>query len=128
MPAYHEVGCIEAKVRDVLANGYPGPVDVMVVADGDRETAVRAERAGATVVTADERLGKAQALNLGMSKVTTPVVVLTDANNTLSPGALAALVRHLEDPTVGAVAGEKVESDGRGEDLYWRFESWLKRA
>jgi len=124
--AYRESACIADKVRDVLANGYPGPIDVLVVAEGDRETAIRAEEAGATVLTAEGRLGKAQALNLGFSKVTAPVVVLSDANNTLAPGAIAALVRHLSDPRVGAVAGEKVEADGAGEDLYWRFESWLK--
>jgi hypothetical protein len=125
--AYRESACIADKVRDVLANGYPGPIDVLVVAEGDRETAGRAEEAGATVLTADERLGKAQALNLGFSKVTAPIVVVSDANNTLAPGAIAALVRHLGDPRVGAVAGEKVEADGAGEDLYWRFESWLKQ-
>ena len=125
--AYGEAECIGAKVRDVLDNGYPGPLDVMVVADADVDTAARAEQAGATVVTADERLGKAQALNLGFSKVTAPVVVVSDANNLISPGAIAALVRHLGDPRVGAVAGEKVEADGAGEDLYWRFESWLKQ-
>ncbi|MDR3648679.1 MAG: glycosyltransferase [Acidimicrobiales bacterium] len=125
--AYGEAECIGAKIRDVLANGYPGPLDVMVVADADVETAARAEQAGATVVTADERLGKAQALNLGFSKVTAPVVVVSDANNVIAPGAIAALVRHLGDPHVGAVAGEKVEADGAGEDLYWRFESWLKQ-
>jgi hypothetical protein len=53
--------------------------------------------------------------------------VVTDANNVIAPGAIAKLVRHLGDPRVGAVAGEKVEVDGAGEDLYWRFESWLKQ-
>lgn len=125
--AYGEAQCIGPKVRDALANGYPGQLDVMVVADADIETAVQAERAGATVVTADDRLGKAQAINLGFSKVTAPVVVISDANNTLSRGAIAAMVRHFGDPGVGAVAGEKVEADGAGEDLYWRFESWLKQ-
>jgi hypothetical protein len=99
----------------------------MVVADADVETAERAEQAGATVVTADERLGKAQALNLGFSKVTAPIVVVSDANNLIAPGAIAALVRHLGDARVGAVAGEKLEADGAGEHLYWRFESWLKQ-
>ena len=125
--AYGEAECIGPKVHDVLANGYPGPLDVMVVADADVETAARAEHAGATVVTADDRLGKAQAINLGFSKVTAPIVVVTDANNVLAPGAIAAMVRHFGDPRVGAVAGEKVEADGGGEDLYWRFESWLKQ-
>ena len=125
--AYGEAQCIGPKVHDILANGYPGPLDVMVVADADVETAARAEHAGATVVTADDRLGKAQALNLGFSKVTAPIVVISDANNTFVPGAIAAMVRYFGDPQVGAVAGEKVEADGGGEDLYWRFESWLKK-
>jgi cellulose synthase/poly-beta-1,6-N-acetylglucosamine synthase-like glycosyltransferase len=126
VPAYNEANCIEAKVRDVFANGYPGDLEVLVVADGDPETAARAEQAGATVLTADERLGKSQALNLGFSKASTPVVVLSDANNSFAPGAIAAMVRYFSDSRVGAVAGAKVEADGTGEDLYWRFESWLK--
>jgi len=126
VPAYREAGVIAAKIDDVYANGYEGPLEVMVVAE-DPDTAEAAEAAGATVLRADERLGKAQALNLGFTKVATPVVVLSDANNHLAPGAIAALVRHFSDPTVGAVAGEKVEEDGAGEDLYWRFESWLKQ-
>ncbi|HUY22611.1 MAG TPA: glycosyltransferase [Acidimicrobiales bacterium] len=125
--AYNEADIIADKVRDVLGNGYLGPLEVMVVADADLDTAERAEQAGATVITADDRLGKAQALNLGLSKVTTPIVVMSDANNVLAPGALAAMVRHFDNPRVGAVAGEKVEVDGGGEDLYWRFESWLKQ-
>ena len=124
--AYREAGLIADKVVDIRANGYPGPLDVVVVADGDPTTAERAERAGATVVTAPERLGKAQAINLGMSKATTPIVVLSDANNRFAPGAIAALVEHFADPHVGAVAGEKSE-EGGGESLYWRFESWLKQ-
>ena len=125
--AYREAAGIAAKVADVRANGYAGPLEVMVVADGDRETAQRAEQAGATVVTAPERLGKAQALNLGLSKVTTPIVVLSDANNRFVPGAIAAMVEYFDDLHVGAVAGEKVEEDDGGEGLYWRFESWLKQ-
>jgi hypothetical protein len=38
-------------------------------------------------------------------------------------------VEHFGDPPVGAVAGEKLEGGGgRGESLYWRFESWLKQG
>jgi poly-beta-1,6-N-acetyl-D-glucosamine synthase len=98
------------------------------VADGDPETAAAAERAGARALTGPERLGKSQALNRGFAEATTPVVVISDANNRLAPGALAALMEHFADPAVGAVAGEKLEDDrGGGESLYWRFESWLKK-
>jgi hypothetical protein len=128
VPAYREAGVIAAKVEDLRANGYPGSLEILVVADGDRETAEAAREAGARTLTGPERLGKSQALNRGFAEATTPVVVMSDANNRVVPGALAAAVAHFADPEVGAVAGEKVEDDdGGGESTYWRFESWLKR-
>jgi cellulose synthase/poly-beta-1,6-N-acetylglucosamine synthase-like glycosyltransferase len=128
VPAYREAGVIAAKIDDLRANGYPGSLDILVVADGDPETAAAAERAGARALTGPERLGKSQALNRGFAEATTPLVVISDANNRLAPGALAAVVEHFVDPAVGAVAGEKLEDDGGGgESLYWRFESWLKQ-
>lgn len=128
VPAYREAGVIAGKIDDLRANGYPGSLEVLVVADGDPETAAAAERAGARALTGPERLGKSQALNRGFAEATTPIVVISDANNRLAPGALAAVVGHFADPAVGAVAGEKLEDDGGGgESLYWRFESWLKQ-
>jgi cellulose synthase/poly-beta-1,6-N-acetylglucosamine synthase-like glycosyltransferase len=126
VPAYREAGVIGEKVADVRANGYAGPLEVVVVAE-DPETAFAARSAGATVVEPKERLGKAQAVNRGIEEADTDLVVLTDANNRLAPGSLALLARHLLDPRIGAVAGEKVEADAGGEELYWRFESWLKQ-
>src|SRR5918993_95731 len=126
VPAYREAGVIADKVADLRANGYAGSLAIVVVAE-DGETACAAREAGATVVEPRERLGKAQAVNLGVAEAGTDLVVLTDANNRLAPGSLALLVRHLLDPRVGAVAGEKVEADAGGEELYWRFESWLKQ-
>jgi cellulose synthase/poly-beta-1,6-N-acetylglucosamine synthase-like glycosyltransferase len=128
VPAYREAGVIGAKVEDIRANGYAGPLDILVIADGDPETAAAAEAAGARALTGPERLGKSQALNRGFAEADTAIVVITDANNRLAPGALAAVVEHFDDPRVGAVAGEKLEDDGGGgESLYWRFESWLKQ-
>ena len=128
VPAYREARVIAAKVADLRANGYPGSLEVLVVADGDPETAAAAEQAGARALTGPDRLGKSQALNRGFAEATTPIIVISDANNRLAPGALAALVEHFVDPEVGAVAGEKVEDDGGGgESIYWRFESWLKQ-
>jgi hypothetical protein len=128
VPAYREAGVIGAKVEDVRGNGYPGPLDIVVIADGDPETAAAAELAGARALTGPDRLGKSQALNRGFADAGTEIVVITDANNRLAPGALAAVVEHFDDPAVGAVAGEKLEDDGGGgESMYWRFESWLKQ-
>lgn len=128
VPAFREEGIIASKVEDVRANGYEGQLSVLVVADGDPGTAKVAESCGARVLSAPDRLGKSEALNRGFAESDTPIVVISDANNQLTPGALAALVVHFDDPEVAAVAGEKLEvEDGRGEGLYWKFESWLKR-
>jgi hypothetical protein len=128
VPAYREAGVIAGKVQDLRSNGYPGSLEVVVIADGDPETAQAAERAGARVLSSPQRLGKSQALNWGFAEADTPIVVISDANNRLSPGSLAFLAEHFTDQRVGAVTGEKIEDDGGGgESLYWKFESWLKR-
>ena len=126
LPAYREAGVIAAKVDDIRSNGYEGQLEIIVIAE-DPETAESARGTGARVLEPESRLGKAQALNLGMAEASHSVAVFSDANNRLEPGAIAALVRRLEEPGVGAVAGEKVEADAGGEELYWRFESWLKK-
>ena len=125
IPAYRERSVIADKVEDVLENGYPGSLQVVVVAD-DSETASAARKTAANVIESDARLGKAGAVDRGVREARGSVIVLTDANARLLPGSLAALARWFTDPTVGAVAGEKRVLDG-GERLYWEFESWLKR-
>lgn len=125
VPAYKERAVIAAKVEDVAANGYPGDLQVLVVAD-DPETAEAADATVADVVSNGDRLGKAHAVNRGIEAARHDVVVLTDANASFAPGTLTSLVRWFEDRSVGAVAGEKRVLD-QGEGLYWQFESWLKR-
>lgn len=125
VPAYREASVIAAKIRDLRANGYPGRLDVIVVAD-DVETATAAKDTEATVLSGGRRLGKAEALNCGVAAAVTEIVVITDANTVLRAGSLVAMARWFAEPSVGAVAGEKsVRGDGEG--MYWRFESWLKR-
>lgn len=124
--AYREAGVIARKLEDVRSNGYQGRLNVLVVADGDPETAAAAESCGARVLSGPDRLGKSQALNRGFAEADTQIVVISDANNRLTPDALSALVEHFDDPDVAAVAGEKAD-DGRGEGVYWKFESWLKK-
>lgn len=125
IPAYREAGVIAQKVCQLRRSGYPGPLEIIVVADDDQATADAAADTGATVLSFAGRRGKAQAINAGMAAAHHELIVLTDANNELVPGSLEALIRWFADPAVTAVAGEKVESDEK-EQLYWRFESWLK--
>lgn len=125
VPAYREAGIIGAKLDDVERNGYPGDLQVIVVAD-DPETAAAARREGVEVIEPSARGGKAAALNRGFAAADQQIVVMTDANAMLADGSLQALARWFADPSVGAVAGEKLVNDGH-EGAYWRFESWLKQ-
>jgi glycosyltransferase involved in cell wall biosynthesis len=122
VPAYRERRVIAAKVDDLRRNGYPGPLEVVVVPE-DPATEAAAAGTGAVVVPFVERTGKAGALNRGVARCSHDRVVLTDANARLAPGSLEALVAWLDDPAVGAVGGGKVVD---GEGAYWRFESALK--
>ena len=81
-----------------------------------------------------ERRGKIAAVERVMPFVTTPITIFSDANTDLPADALRLLVRHYQDPKVGAVAGEKriqqgtrEAANGAGEGLYWKYESQLKQ-
>ncbi|RKR73550.1 glycosyltransferase [Frondihabitans australicus] len=126
VPAYREKGVIALKVDNIRDNGYPGDVRILVVADGDAETAEIAREAGADILLLDQRGGKSAALNAGVAHAETEWIVCTDANAQLVGGSLQNLVAWLSDSSIGAVAGEKLEGDG-GELAYWRFTSWIKR-
>jgi biofilm PGA synthesis N-glycosyltransferase PgaC len=126
VPAYLEKGVIAAKVDNIAKNGYQGDVEILVVADGDPETAAVAEQAGARVLLLEERHGKSQALNKGVAAASHDLIVISDANSELEYDAIGYLVSTLLVDGTGAVAGEKLEGAG-GELAYWKFESWIKR-
>ena len=75
------------------------------------------------------------AINRVIPFVTTDFVVFSDANTLLNRDCIREIIQHYKDPTIGAVAGEKVVSDqsgeagvaGAGEGLYWKYESFLKK-
>jgi poly-beta-1,6-N-acetyl-D-glucosamine synthase len=126
VPAYKEAAIIADKVADALGNGYPGEIEVIVVAD-DEATAAAARETGARVLAPGRRQGKATAINLAVAAARGELVVLTDANALLDPGSLERLARWFALPDVAGVAGEKRVLGG-DESLYWRFESRLKEA
>jgi cellulose synthase/poly-beta-1,6-N-acetylglucosamine synthase-like glycosyltransferase/spore germination protein YaaH/peptidoglycan/xylan/chitin deacetylase (PgdA/CDA1 family) len=109
VPARDEEAAIADTVRSALASDYPA-LEVIVVDDGSADaTAARALEAAA----GDPRLhvlqqpnrGKAAALNLALAEAKGEIVVTIDADTAVEPQAIALLVRHFADPTVGAVAG-----------------------
>jgi poly-beta-1,6-N-acetyl-D-glucosamine synthase len=137
IPAYNEAGVIGAKIRNSLELNYPRHLcTVFVITDGSTDGSPDIARAFPQVHLVHEpvRLGKAAAINKAMESITTPLVVLTDANTLLSSDSIRLLVSHYNDPRIGAVSGEKkllvAENSGlgeQGEGLYWKYESFLKK-
>jgi cellulose synthase/poly-beta-1,6-N-acetylglucosamine synthase-like glycosyltransferase len=140
--AHNEGARIEGRIENCLALDYPAErLKVLVVDDGsvDGTPAIVMRQADrfphrVGLVCLRERCGKAQALNVGMARVDTEMVLLADARQRFDRAVARALVRNLADPSVGAVSGELMiqeadEGESRsGVGLYWRYEKAIRRA
>jgi cellulose synthase/poly-beta-1,6-N-acetylglucosamine synthase-like glycosyltransferase len=136
--ANDEESVMDAKLRNSMQLNYPRELlRVVVASDGsiDRTNDIVRSYAPEGVVLRDfpERRGKMAAINEAISDVLDDIVVFSDANTFLQPGALRALVRNFTDPQVGAVSGDVVLVGERAalaqsEDLYYRYERWIQQA
>ncbi len=135
--AYNESEAIEGRISNLLASEYPADkLEIVVASDGSGDdTVARARAMGSRNVRVLDlpRCGKAAALTAGALNATGDVLVFTDANTWFRPNALAMLALSFGDPEVGGVAGhtgyvldERAEATDKGEDLYWRYDTWLK--
>ncbi len=133
--AYNEAYCIEEKIANTLDLEYPvNKLSYIFITDGstDNTPEIVSKYADIHLMHQPERTGKIVAVHRAMQEVTTEVVVFTDANTLLNKKALINICRHFQDPSVGAVAGEKrvqIDDSGdatAGEGFYWKYESKLK--
>jgi len=133
--AYNEKEILLAKLRNSYSLSYPADLlNILFVTDGSTDGSDELLHGYplVTVMHHPLRGGKLAAVNRAMKKVTSEIVVLSDANCLLNEMAIKNIVRHYRDPKTGAVAGEKrvIANDGasgKGEGLYWKYESYLKQ-
>ena len=126
---------IARKIESLLALDYPRSLlRILVLDDGSTD----ATRRIVTQVT-DPRVelvplprgGKAKALNAGLARADSDILLFTDVRQPLHPQSLRRLVERFADPRIGVVTGELViETADREEEsvgLYWRYEKWIRR-
>ena len=78
----------------------------------------------------DERRGKLSVIRDCVAQARGDILVFSDANTRLEADAIRSLVRHFDNPNIGAVCGELrlIRPDGGSADegAYWRYELVLK--
>lgn len=134
--AYNEAYCIEEKIQNTLALTYPADkINYIFITDGstDNTPQIVSKYSAIKGMHQEGRSGKIAAVHRAMQTVNSEVVVFTDANTMVNQDALLKICSHYQDPTVGAIAGEKrvkidTASDATaGEGFYWKYESKLKQ-
>lgn len=136
--ARNEAVRLAARVENLIAQRYPGPIEIIVVSDGstDAPASALAHLAGAVTLIELPPGGKPAALNAGVAAASGEIVAFADARQRFAPGALAALAENFDDPAVAGATGTLMldceEGDtgtdvGEGIGLYWKYEKWLRR-
>ena len=136
--AYNEEDCIEKKIINSLQQDYPADkIEFIFITDGssDDTPSIVSRYPSVQLLHRPERLGKTAALNRAVESARHEILIFSDANTFLNPGATRNITRHYSHPRVGGVAGEKkvisgsgsTDEVGAGEGLYWKYESFLKQ-
>ena len=131
--AYNEEDVIAEKIENSLSLEYPTEkLDIIVFSDASSdqtdEIAKSYSEAGVQLTRIEGRVGKTECQNIIAEKVTSEIIVFSDANSMYEPDAVHELVRGF-GPDVGCVVGELRYGGGdvEGESAYWRYERLIKR-
>ena len=131
IPVHNERGVIEGKLANVASLVYPGRLHVFIISDGSSDGTNEYVRAHAdartTFLELTGRNGKAGALNRALQDVTEDIVVFSDASILLEPDAIERIAAPFADPRIGCASGEDRIAGAGGENLYGRYELFVRR-
>lgn len=135
--AYNEEDTIEDKIKNCLLLNYPSDkIQLIFITDGssDRTPEIIKKYPEIMLLHENKRSGKMYAIQRAIPYVSGTITVFTDANTFLNKDALIHLLKHYQNPKIGAVAGEKkilvdeaADASSAGEGFYWKYESVLKK-
>lgn len=134
--AYNEKPILADKITNCFSLDYPkDKLKIVFVTDGSDDGSYEYLKniSGINVYHEPERNGKINAMNRGMTLITSPIVIFTDANTNLNKESIRIIASEFFDPQIGCIAGRKkvISTDNSraseaGEGLYWKYESWIK--
>ncbi|HEY4061606.1 MAG TPA: glycosyltransferase family 2 protein [Puia sp.] len=137
--AFNEEDCITQKIANCLIQDYPADrIEWIFVSDGSTDNTEKILRQYPSIrsMHRPERKGKSAAMSRAAREARHEILIFSDANTILNKEAVQNIARHYADPKTGGVAGEKkvlhatgpADEVGESEGLYWKYESFLKKA
>jgi len=126
--AYNEGASIASTLSGIFLQDYPADIRIIVINDGssdktvDSVKALQSDHPNLELVDLGHNGGKASALNHGLAKCTTDIIISIDADSYILKNGIRHLVgRYLSDPiNTKAVAGEILIRNSR--------ENWVTKA
>ena len=109
IPVYNEELSIKQRIENLFKSEYPKyQLEIIVVDsgsnDGTRSAIETSFRDRVTLVTEEERKGKAHAINLGLEIAKGEIIILTDATALYDEKTILHLVTPFKDKTIGGVS------------------------
>lgn len=139
MAVHNGAAKIHAQIRHLLSLDPDRVKEVIIVSDGSNdgttEALEHAREPRLRTIILPEQVGKATALNHGISTASGEILLFIDIRPRVEKGALAKLLSNFADPSVGCVAGELLlNTDGHDaaasavSGVYWRYEQWIRNC
>ncbi len=128
---------IESRLRNLHAMDTKGvSFEILLINDGPDEEIKRISESlkdtlPHRLIFKPARTGKADSLNIAISKCTSEIILLADARQSFAPDVLQKLMSHFKDPDIGAVSGlleiaQSTSGTGEGVGAYWKLERALR--
>ena len=138
VPAHNEESTIEEKLTALIAADYPRElVEILVGSDGssDRTEDIvqRFRHEGVGLISFPRQQGKSAMQNGLVAAASGEILVFTDADSAVPPGAFRHLVENFADARVGLVTGHAEYTNAgetsvaENESVYLRYDTWLRR-
>jgi cellulose synthase/poly-beta-1,6-N-acetylglucosamine synthase-like glycosyltransferase len=141
IPVHNEEKNIEKKLENIQAVDYPKEKIELIIADDASEdkTLIKIDEAVKTnsglrvkIIKQKIRGGKAIALNEALKAVSSPIVIVSDADTFWPSNVLKNAMPYLADPSVGAITGQGVNKQineswvTKSEDNYLQITSSIR--
>jgi cellulose synthase/poly-beta-1,6-N-acetylglucosamine synthase-like glycosyltransferase len=109
IPVYNEESVIEYRINNIYESNYPqNKIEIIIIDSGSSDKTRHIIRSkfseNVTLITEEERRGKANAINLGLQSCNGEIIILTDGTAIYDKETLMHLVNPFRNNTIGAVS------------------------